>query len=37
MDLPIDMCEVEQSLTLNNSISIIMVVHVEMDLIELSM
>ena len=35
MDSSIDMCEVDQSLALNNSISMIMVVHVEMDLIEL--
>ena len=34
-DSPIDLCEVEQSLTLNNSISMMMVVNVEMDLMEL--
>ena len=35
MDSSIDMCEVEQNLAFNNSISMLMVVHVEMDLMEL--
>ena len=35
MDSPIDMCEVEQNLALNSSLSMIMVVHVKMDLMEL--
>jgi len=35
MDSPLDMREVEQSLALNNSISMMMVVHIEMDLMEL--
>jgi len=35
MDSPIDSCEVEQSLALNDFISVIMAVYVEMDLMEL--
>jgi len=37
MDSPLDMCEVEQNLALNNSISMIMVVYFEMDLMKLPM
>ena len=37
MDSSIDMCEVEQNFTLNNFISVIMEVYVQMDLMELPM
>ena len=35
MDLPLDICEVEQHYTLNDSIVMFMLVHVEMNLMEL--
>jgi len=36
MDSPLDTTEVEQYYTLNDSIAVVMVAHVEMDLIKLS-
>jgi len=36
IDSPIDVCEAEQNLALNDSISMSMVVYVEMDLMKLS-